>query len=430
MEEYDRDNYQTKRRARPGPRGTSQQVPSSVFGDDFGDGFSGGIKKVKTRSTIHRGVPYVNTSRAPPVIASSRPRYKRDTAMIISSAEDNDSADEMNLCGSQSEYRSRSRRAGTSSHQPLSNSLEQRRPTSRDPDVLQSPARGARALGKQREIKVAKVVPSPLKEDPPLNTLVKRVPDRTVSSSRMSLRRSRSPLPDQRPSRAVVHPVAPTSPSKVPLRQKLSSSDLCPPATLGDHLSDTKSVRLKESSLTRKQKSLLLLPARTGPLKKEEDLRSLSEKRNTKPLATSQKGRENTVSSISTNFSSTARGSGSSKASTRSGRKRFESDGESTSYQREEVPWADTMNLPSSPASTTPKPRRIESSKSSQIPSIFPMQLTPPELRMKKQATLDKPDKLVSSPPGNGGGRSPKRKRSSMKEVSDFSDECVIASES
>jgi hypothetical protein len=433
MGEYNQDDHYPKRKIRPGRREASQQAKCSVFSDDFGDGFSRGKVKAKAKSTVYRGVQDINTSRAPPVTASSR-RYKPGTALIISGSEDCNSADELNLCGSRSETQSRGRRPGTRTYQPLTNSLEQRQSASqKGRNVVQSPAQGARAIGKQRENRVAKIVPSPpkVKEGSPLNldfnALVDRVPDLTVSSSGMSLRHSHSPSPDQRAVRVVTRPVASPLSTKVPIRQKPSLPNLRSPASPIDHLSFTELVRPKKLS-TRKEESSH--PHFTAPLKKDEDLtinRLHSEKRIKKPLPTSQKGKFITLSPSSTPFSSSTRDSGSSKASTRHTRKRFESDEESSSYQREGVPWADIMNIPSSPALATPK---SGSSKGSQDSSRFLMQLTPPDVRMKKQATLDKLDRRMSSASGSGRGRSPKRKRSSTKEASDFSDECVIVSKS
>ena len=351
--------------------------------------------------------------------------------MMISSAEDSDSADELNICGSQSETRSR---RANSRIQPVTNSPEQKQPTSRkERNIPQSPARGARggarAIGKQGESRVAKAVPSPSKEKErrpsrnlPSNALV---PGRTVSSSRMSLHRSRSPPPNQRANRAV----ASTSSSRAVLRQKPSLSDSRFPTTPGDHLSFTKLVQPKKLSMTRKEESSLILSDRTGP-KREDDLsinRLSSEKPDKKPLSMSQNGKRNPVTF--TNYPSSSGGSGPSNSNTRSRRKRFESDGESSSYQSG-VPWADLVNIPSSPALGTPKSRSTRTSKSSQPSSTFPMHFTPPDLRMKKQATLDTLDKPLFSSPGSGSGRSPKRKRSSMKETSDFSDECGIVPES
>jgi len=441
MEEYDQDNYHSQKQKQTYPRlrGTSQHPPSS-FGDDFGDGFSGGKAKrgkvkVKAKSMVHAGVPYIEASHPPPVTARSRPRYWRDTALIISGPEDSGSADELNLCGPQSETQSRSRRAGTRTYRPLSNTFKQNQSTARNERGMpQSLARGAwaGAVEKETEYRVAKVVPLPSQKEGrpfqelPLNAPILKVTDRTVSSSRMSTRRSRS---IQRASRAATHTVAPTSPSKVPLHHRPSLSDLHSLATSGDLFSSTELVQPDKSSKTRKEESELALPNRFESLNKEYDLgmnRLPSEKRNKKPLLASQKGKASSFSSTSSNFSSSTRGSRSSKASTRSGRKRFESDGESSSYQREEVPWADLMNFPSSLDRTTPKSRSTGTSKSSQSSSMFPMHLTPPNLRMKKQANLNKRDELIPSTSGNGSGRSPKRKRSSTTQISDFSDECVI----
>lgn len=391
MEDYDRDNYHTK----------SHPPLSNVFGDDFGDGFSGGKAKGKAkgkaRSVVPRIVPYINTSGAPPVSAStsSRPRYRRDTALQISSAEDSDSADELNLCGSQPETRSRTR------SRALSKSLEQKQLTSREKHgTMRSPARGARAVGKQREIRVAKAVPSPSKKENewrssqalPLDAPVTRAPGRA--------RRPHSP---QRASRVVAHSVASTSPSKVQPHQKQSLSDLHSLAAPVGH-SFTESDPPKRSLRTRKNE--------------------YSEKRNKTPSLASQKGKGTTISS--TNSSSHTRGSGSSRANTRSGRKPFGSGGESSSRLWKEVPWADLVNLPCSPAPATPKSSRTGTSESSQNSTLFPMYLTPPDLRMKKQAILDD---LDTSAPGSGSERSRKRKRSSVKEASSLSDECVIVPE-
>ena len=439
MGEYDRDNNRTRRTIRPGQcrtsQQTSQQATCSVFGDDFGDGFSRAKVKAKAKSTVYRGVRDINTSRVPPVTASSRPHYKVDTALVLSSGEDNNSADELNLCGSQSGTQSRGRRPRSRTYQPLPNSLEQRQSASqKGRDVVQSSAQGARAIGKHRKNRVAKVVPSPSKEkegsslDLHLNALVDGVPDRTVSLSRMSLRHSHSPSPDQR--RAVTRPVASTSSTKVPIRQKPPLPNLRSPASPIDHLSFTELVRPKKLSTTRKEEPSLPHLHLTAPLKKNEEFtitRLHSEKRIKKPLPTSQKGKFITLSPSSTHFSSSTRDSGSSKASTQNARKRFESDEESSAYQRDGVPWADIMNIPSCPALATPK---SGSSKSSQDSLRFLIHLTPPDSRMKKQATLDKLDKRMSSASGSGRGRSPKRKRSSTKAASDFSDECVIVPKS
>jgi hypothetical protein len=426
MEEYDRNNYHTKTQNRPRTRGTSQRAPDS-FGDDFGDGFSGGKVKVKEKNIVHRSVPYINASRTPPTTTRSRPRYKRGTALIMSSADDSDSTDELNLCGPQSETQPRSRRAGCRTLRPLSSSLEWKQSTLRNEcGLLQSPARGARAFGKQGKSRVANAVSSPSKKaDLPLVTII---PDRIASSSSMSLRRSPS---SQRASRVVTHPVMSTSSSEVPLHLRPSLCNLHSLATPGDCL--TKPVQPKNSSTRRRREELSPpFPDRSELHNKQNHLvknRLRSEKRNKKPLLRSQKGEGTTISSTSTDVSTSTLVSGSSKASTRSGRKRFESDGESSSRQRGEVPWADLVNFSSSPVLTTPKSRRTETSKSSQSSSVFPMDLTPPDLRMKKQATLDKLDRLLSSAPDGGSGRRPKRKRSSMREASGFSDKCAIDSE-
>jgi hypothetical protein len=418
MEDYDRDNYHSKRQIRRGPCGVSQQSPSTFFGDDFGDGFSGGKSKVKAKNTVHRDVRYTDASRAPPAATgSSRPRYKEDTALIISSAEDSDSADELNLCGSQLETQSRSQRTGSRTDRPLSSSLEQGSTSRKAHNTLQLPARCLRATGKQREDRVAKGVLSPPKKEKegrssrsqgrPLNSPVNRGLGRTISSSRMTLRSY------PHTSRTATHPVASTSSSKVALCQESPLSDLHSPATPADRLSFTE---LVEPLMTRKKAPLLPPRDRAGPLKERQDLVA---KQNKKPLPAPRKGKGIAISSASTN-SSSIRGSGSSKASTRSGRTRFESDGESSSRQRKDVPWADIV--PSSSALATPKSRKIGTSKSSQSSAIFPMDFTPPDLRVQKQSTLDKIDKLISS--GTGSARSSKRKRSSMKEALDFSDEC------
>lgn len=380
MEDYDRDDYHTKR----------QRPPSNVFGDNFGDGFSGGKAKGKAkRKAKGMGAPPMSAS------TSSRPRYRRDTALQISSAEDSDSADELNLRGSQPETQSRSR------SRALSNSLEQKQLTSQEKrGTTRSPAWGARPVGKRREIRVAKAVPSLSKKENewrssqtlPLDDPVTRAPGR-----------ARHPRSPQRASRVVAHSVASTSPSKVQPHQKRSLSDLYSLAAV-DH------------SFTERDP-----PGRSLRTRKKE----YNEKRNKIPSFTSQKGKGTTISS--TNSSSHTRDSGSSKVSTRSGRKLFESGREGSSHQWKEVPWADLVNLPCSPAPATPKSSRTGTSKSSQNSSLFPTYLTPPDLRMKKQATSDD---LDTSAPGSGSEQSRKRKRSSVKEASNHSDECVIVPES
>lgn len=408
MEEY---NYHTKRRARPGRGKTSQQAPNCVLGDDFGDGFSGGKAKAKAKakSIVHQAVYSTSVPHAPPVIARSRPRYKEGTALICT---DSDSADELNICASQSE--TQSRRAGSHIHQPLSYPPERKQPAERkERSILHSPARdaraGARAIGKRREYRAAKGVPSK-ERDSQLNALV---PGRTVSSSKSSLHYPRSPLPTQRASRAVTHLVALTSSNNV-LRQKPLLSDPRSPSTAGDYLSFAELVQPKKLLMTHEDESSLP-PGRTGSPKQEDDLtmnRSISEKSYKEPLPTSRK-RKGIISSTSTTYSST----GGTNVSTRSGRKRFEGNGECSSYQMG-VPWADVVNLPSSPALATPISQSTRTSKSSQDSSTFPMHFTP-DLRMKKRTTLE-----------SGSRRSPKRKRSSMKEVPDVIDEYNIVLES
>lgn len=368
---------------------------------------------MKTKSMVHRGIQSASTPHAPLVTARSRPLYESDTALILTSPEGSGSADELNMGGSRSE--TQSKRAGSLIHQPLPNSPERKQRTSRrERNILQSPARGARAgaraIGKRRENRAAKVVPLPSKErarrpsqDLPLNG---QPPDRTISS-RISPHCSHSQRLNKRASRAVV---ASTSSSKVVLRQKPSSSDRRSPTTPGDGLSFTALVQPKTLS-----ESLLPSSDRMGPPKKEDDLiinRLIREKPDKKPLPTLQKGKGIPVPSTSTNDSPFTWGSNS---STQSGRKRFESNGGSSSYQMG-VPWADVVNIPSL---STPMSRGTRSSKSSQDSSTFPMHLTPPDFRMKKQATLE-----------SGIRRSPKRKRPSIKEASDFSDECGIVPES
>ena len=368
---------------------------------------------MKERSIEHRCSPCINTSGAPLVPANSRPQYKPDTALIISSPEDSDSADEMNLCGPQSRTQSRNRRAVSRTHRPISNTLERKHSTSRNErGMLQSPVRGAQDFGKQRESKVAKAGPSSKKEkkgrasqDLPLNAQVTGVPNRTVASSKT-----------QRPSRIVTRPVALTSSSKVPPPQNSSLSDLCSLATRVDNFSFPEFVQPRRSSRTQEESSLPL----PDPLVMN---RVRNEKRNKNLLLASQKEKGTTVAS--TKFSSSA---GSSRASTRSGRKRFESGGESSSQQREEVPWADLVHFPSPLAPATPKSSRTGTSKSSQRSSLFPMHLTPPDSQMKKQGILDDLGKVIS--PGSGSDRSRKRKRSSMNEAPDLSEECVIFFES
>ena len=407
MEEY---NYHNKRRARPGPGKTSQQAPNCVLGDDFGDGFSGGKAKAKAKSRVHQGVYSTSVPHAPPVIARSRPRYKEDTALMIGT--DSDSADELNICASQSE--TQSRRAGSRIHQPLSYSPERKQPTrQKERSILHSPSRGARmgtrAIGKRREYRAAKGVPSK-ERDSQLNALV---PGRTLSSSKTSLHYPRSPLPAQRASRAVTHLIASTS-SNVLLRQKPLLSDPRSPSTAGDYLSFAELVEPKKVLMTREDESSLPLPGRTGSPKQGDDLtmnRSISEKSYKEPLPTSRKGKGIgiPVSSTSTTYSSSTGGT---NTSTRSGRKRFEGNVECSSYQMG-VPWADVVNLPSSPALATPMSQSTRTSKSSQGSSTFPMHFTP-DLRMKKRTTLE-----------SGSRRSPKRKRSSMKEALDFIDEYI-----
>ena len=405
MEDHDRENYHTKRKTRATPRGTSQRPPCSVFGDDFGDGFGGGKGKVKA---------CISASGAPLVSASSRPHYKPDTALIISSAEESDSSDPLNLCSSQkSRTQSRSRRAASRSHRANSNTLERKHSTSRNErGMMHSPVRSALAFGKQRGNRVANSVPKKEQErrasqDLPLNAQVTGVPNRTVSSSRM-----------QPASRAVTRPVASTSSSRV-RRPQNSLSDLYSLATPVDNFSFPEFVQPRRSSRTQEESSVPL-PDRLGM----NQLRN--EKRNKNLLPASLKGKGTTVSS--TNFSSSTQASGSSRVSTRSERKRFESDGESSSQQLEEVPWADLVHFPSPLAPVTPKSSRTGTSKSSQ--SSFPMHLTPPDSRMKKQAILDELGKVKSYVPGSGSDRSRKRKLSSMNEAPDLSDECVIVFES
>jgi hypothetical protein len=417
MEEYDRDNYHTKRPSRPRSRGTSQQPPCHVFADDFDGGFSRVKPKVKAKSMVHRVVPPINASGAPPVPAisrhRSRPRYKGGTALHVSSAEDSDSADELNLCSSQSETQSRRQRAGSRTQQALSNSLEWKQSTPRNErGMMQSSARGARAFGKQKANRVAKVVPSTTStekegrssQDIPLDAPVTGVWGRTVSSSGMCLRGSRL----QHANRAVAPSVASTSSSKDQLHQRPPLSNPHSLTTLGGHLSFTELVAPRRSPRTREESPLLL-----------SDHSAMRDKI---LLHTSQKGKGTTVSS--TNSSSCTQGSGSSKASTRSGRKQLESGVESSSRQWKEVPWADLVDFPSSAAPATP---RTGTSKSSQNSSLFPMHLTPPDLRMKNQAILDE---LDNSATWRGNERSRKRRRSSMKEAPNLSDECVIVSES
>jgi len=410
MEEYDRDNFDTERPLRPRPHKTSQQPPSHAFADDFGDGFSGGKAKVKAKSMVYRDPPSTNALGVLPLSAKSRPRYKRDTALHISSSED--SADEMNLCPSQPEAQSRSRRAGSRPQQTLSNPPERKQSTPRsERGMMQPPAKSARPFGKQKGNRVVEAVPSPSKKEKerrssrnvPSNALSTGLSGRTVSSSRICLR----PSGPQRAPRGA-HSVASTASSKVQLRQRPLLSGINSSATPGDHPSFTE-----------------LIPPRRSPRTLEESLRPSdrlvvnrlrNEKRNNVLLPTSQKGNGATVSS--TISSSCTRDSGSSTASTRRGWKQFETGGESSFHQLKDVPWADLVNFPSSPVPTTPKSSRTGTSKSSQSSSLFPVHLTPPDLQMKNQAILDELE------------RSRKRKRSSMKEVPDLSDECVIVSES
>ena len=408
MEEFDRDNYHTKRQSRPRPHQTSQLPANSVFADDFGDGFGGGKAKVKTRSMVQRGVPCINTSGPPPVSASSRPRYRPDTALITSSSEDSGSADELNLCGSQSGTQSKSRGAVSRPH-----CLERKHSTSQNEHgMLHSPVRSARDFGKQRERRVAKAVPSPSRKGKAGGS--SGVPNRIVSSPRMSPHRSRSLL---RTRRAVIDPVASTSSSKVPLPQNSSLSDLHSLTTPMDNLTEVAQPR--KSSRSQKKESSLPPPVTS---------RLCNEKRNKNSLPTSQEGKASAVSS--TTFSSSTRGSGSSRASTRSGRKRVESGREGSLHQLEEVPWADLVHVPSPLAPAAPRSSGIGTSKSSQSPSLFPMHLTLPDLRMKNQATPDELDNLIFSAPGIASGQSRKRKVSCMNEAPDLSDECVIGFES
>ena len=407
MEEFDRDNYHTERQIRSRLHQTSQLPASSVFADDFGDGFGGGKPKVKARSMVQRGVPCINASGPPPVSASSRPRYHPDTALITSSSEDSDSADELNLCGSQSGTQSKNRRAVSRPH-----FLERKHSTSQNEhDMLHSPIRSARASGKQRESRVAKAVPSPSKKRKAGGS--SGVPSRIVSSSRMSPHRPRSLLHARG---TAIDPVASTSSSKVPLHQISSLSDLYSLATPMDNL--TELAQPRKSSRTQKKESSL--PPVTSRLR--------NERRNKNSLPTSQEGKGSTTSS--TTVLSSIRGSGSSRASTRSGRKRVESGRESSLHQLEEVPWADLVHFPSPLAPAPPKSSRTGTSKSSQSPSLFPMHLTPPDLRMKKQATPNELDNSISSGPGSGSGQSRKRKLLCKNEESDLSDECVIGFES
>src|SRR5258706_13320652 len=403
MEEFDRDNYPTKRQIRSRLHQTSQLPSSSVVADDFGDGFGGGKAKVKAGSMVHRSV---NTSGPPLLSAGSRPRYQQDTALIMSSAEDSDSADEMNLCSSQSGTQSKSRRAVSRTHV-----LERTHSSSQNEHgTLQSPVQSARAFGKQRESRVAKAAPSPSKKGKEGGP--SRVPNRTVSSSRMPPHRSRSPL---RASREVIDAIASTSSSKVPRHQKSSLLDLHSLATPVDN--STEPTQPRKSSRTQKKQS-------SPPLVMN---RLRNEKRNKNSLLTSQERKGTTVSS--TDFSSSTRGSGSSRASTRSGRKQFERGRESSLYQLEEVPWADLVHFPSLLAPARPKSSRTGTPNSSQSSSLFPMHLTPPNLRMKKQATPDELDNSISSAPGSGSGQSRKRKLSCMNEAPDLSEECVISFE-